>query len=102
MLLAVQVHENLAVEDVHRLVGGGVGVQRRHLALFERVLEQGERTACLVRGGFPEVYASAGEPAPLACVGVFNDREGGASRGHGVRLLSVPSWDSSTMIALGY
>jgi hypothetical protein len=51
VFVAVDVHEDLVVDDVHRLVGLGVAVQRCRLTPLQLVLEQQEGTARLL--GWP-------------------------------------------------
>jgi hypothetical protein len=63
VVLAVHVHEDLAVKHDHGLVGVRVGVQRRGLAPLHAVLEQQERAVRFLRGGLPGVEAAAVEPA---------------------------------------
>jgi hypothetical protein len=45
--LPVEVEQNLAVEDVERLLRGGVDVEGGHLVLFEAELYEDERTSGL-------------------------------------------------------
>jgi hypothetical protein len=73
----VEVHEDLALEHVHRLVRLGVGMQRRHLPLLHPVLEEEEGAVGLRRPDLPGVVAAAEEPATLAVVVRTDDRGNG-------------------------
>src|SRR5205809_800627 len=66
LLPVADLHENLALEHVERLVLVGMAMQRRHLPLGHRVLEQEESTPGLLGGGLPRMGAAAVEPALLA------------------------------------
>jgi len=90
VLLAVQMHEDLALEHVHRLVGVGMGVQGRHLALLHPVLEEQERPARLLGPDLPGVHTPAREPAALA-FGSRPDKgaRSGGGGGHGVFSLQI-------------
>ena len=68
VLCAVEVHQELALEHDHRLVGVRMVVQRRDLALIHPVLEQQERAAGLLGGRLPDVQTAAEEPASLSLV----------------------------------
>ena len=52
---ALDVHDNLAFEHVEHLVGVGVGVEGRHLALLHVVFEEEEGAVRLLGGGLPGV-----------------------------------------------
>jgi hypothetical protein len=60
------VHEDLALEQVERLVGLGMDVQRRDLPLLEVVLEHDERAAGLCAGDLPGEGPAAAEPELFA------------------------------------
>src|ERR1700704_3341900 len=68
MLLAVDVHEDLALEHVDRLVQVGMHVQGRRLAANHAVLPHRERAARLRRGGLHREYPATGEPEAFAFV----------------------------------
>ncbi len=90
---AVHVHDDLTVEDDHRLIGIRVGVQRRRLPAVHAVLEQQERTARFLRGRLPGVHTAAVEPTPFTVGGATDDRDWGAGRGdrHRNTLLMRPT-----------
>ena len=70
LLVAVDVHVELALEHVDRFVGLGVAVPRRHLPFRQLVLEEEEGTVALLRRDLPRVEAAAGEPASVAFAGL--------------------------------
>ena len=99
-LVAVDVDEDLTFEDVDGLVGLGMAVQRRGLALRHDVLEQEERAVGVFGRELPGVEAAAEEGPLVAFAGGSDDRNWCA---HGVLPLSfmglkshdertVPSW----------
>ena len=60
-LLAVDVDEDLALEDVDRLVGFGMSMQRGGLALRHDVFEQEERAVGVFGHELPRVEATSEE-----------------------------------------
>jgi hypothetical protein len=82
VLLTLDVEQDLAFDDVHRLVDVGVIVHGRDLAALELILEHQDRVVGLLRQRLPDVEPSAEEPPPLAVVLVAHDRFR-----HGVSLL---------------
>ena len=66
----VHVHQDLAGQDVHRLVGIRMGVQGRDLVEFHFILEQQERPGGVFLRGLPGLHASAEEPAPCPFAGL--------------------------------
>ena len=65
LLGAVEVREDLALEDDEGLVGVRVDVQWRDLALHHLVLEHQEGAVGVLRADLPGVHAAPGEPATL-------------------------------------
>ena len=73
VLDAVDVEQHRPVEQVERLVGCGMGVQRGALARVDGVLEQQESIAHLALADQPAVEAAAVEPPALSLVGVADE-----------------------------
>jgi len=73
VLLAFDVHDDLAFEHVERFVRVGMGVKGRHLALGHMILEAQERAVRLLGTGLPRVKATAEEPPLLAFTTASND-----------------------------
>src|SRR5712671_2886758 len=80
VLFSVEVHEDLAVQHDHRLVGVGVQVQRCDLAVVHPVLKEEERAIGVVRRRLPDVQAAAEEPAALALLRCSNQGLAGCAR----------------------
>ena len=73
-LVAVDVHVELALEHVDRLVGLGVAMPRRHLPIRQLVLEEEEGTIAVLGRDLPGVHAAPGEPALVAFAGLAHHR----------------------------
>src|SRR5665647_931272 len=72
--LSVDVEQYFTGEQVEALVRIRVPMQWRRLTQVELVLEQQERAARFLAGGFPRVQPSAAEPALLPLAGVAHRR----------------------------
>ena len=98
-LLAVDVDDDLAFEDVERLVGFGMPMQRGGLALRHHVFEQEEGAVRVRRRELPGVQPAAEERPPVAFACCPDDRNWSRSW---CRLPSSrPVWDSGPMVNYG-
>jgi AcrR family transcriptional regulator len=66
LFLAIDMEQYLTLEQVKRLIGVRVSVQRRYLARIEVVLKYQERSSGFLFGGFPGVHSASTEPSLLA------------------------------------
>ena len=71
-LTAVHMHQDLTGQHMHRLVGLGVAMQRRHLAPLQLVLEEQKGSAGLLGSRLPDVQTAAprwvwASPFPSGC-----------------------------------